>query len=181
MSAIQVVDYDPEWPGRFEELRRMIWRAVSDVAVSIEHVGSTSVPGLAAKPIIDMDIVVPSEQSMPTVIDKLAALGYIHRGDLGIAGREAFQRPSHSPAHHLYACPQASLGLRNHLAVREYLRARPESIRAYGELKKSLAIQHPNDIDKYIAKKSDFLLAILHQSGLSADDLRKITSANQIK
>ena len=110
---IEVIDYDPKWPHIFEQLRARIWPAVSDIATSIEHVGSTSVPGLAAKPIIDMDIVVPSPDDVSLVIERLKPLGYMHRGNLGIHGREAFGQPEDLPTHHLYLCYQGSLGLCN--------------------------------------------------------------------
>ena len=102
MRRIEVVDYDPHWPETFETLRSRIWTAVGDVALSVEHVGSTSVPGLAAKPIIDISIVVPERSDVRTGISRLATLGYVHRGDLGIAGREAFANPEGLPRHNLY-------------------------------------------------------------------------------
>jgi GrpB-like predicted nucleotidyltransferase (UPF0157 family) len=129
MRRIEVVDYDPHWPETFETLRSRIWTAVGDVASSVEHVGSTSVPGLAAKPIIDISIVVPERSDVPTGISRLATLGYVHRGDLGIAGREAFANPDGLPMHNLYLCPRDSVALANHLAIRNYLRTHPEAVR----------------------------------------------------
>lgn len=92
MRTIVVVDYDPEWSAIFEQLHAHVWPVVYDIAVVIEHVGSTSVPGLAAKPIIDMSVIVPSEREIPLAIERLSRLDYIHQGDLGIEGREAFKR-----------------------------------------------------------------------------------------
>src|SRR5258705_12320222 len=89
--AVEVVDYDPRWPTRFETLRARIVAALGSLADSIEHVGSTSVPGLAAKPIIDIDVLVVSAIDVPEAIERLALLGYLHRGNLGIDGREAFE------------------------------------------------------------------------------------------
>src|SRR5258707_11678358 len=105
---IVVVDYDPAWPSTFEMLRSRAWEVVGDFALSIEHVGSPSVPGLAAKPIIDMSVVVTSPTEISLAVTRLATLGYVHRGDLGIVGREAFHLPAGLPAHHLYVCPQDS-------------------------------------------------------------------------
>jgi GrpB-like predicted nucleotidyltransferase (UPF0157 family) len=127
VGAIVVVDYDPYWPATFEQLRQRIWPAVADVATSVEHVGSTSVPGLAAKPIIDMSVVVPTASDVSIAIGRLAALGYIHCGNLGVEERDAFQSPGDLPRHHLYLCPHNSLALRNHVLVRDYLRAHPEA------------------------------------------------------
>src|SRR5262245_8084049 len=104
ITSVVVVDYDRAWPEMFAALRAWLWPVVGDLASSIEHIGSTSVPGLAAKPIIDFDIVVPSAERVPAVIERLAGLGYRHRGDLGVPGREAFYRPRSTLAHQLYVC-----------------------------------------------------------------------------
>jgi len=87
---VVVVSYDPEWPAIFKALRDVYRRALGDLATAIEHVGSTAVPGLDAKPIIDIDVVIPSRSRLPEVIARLMALGYGHQGDLGVSGREAF-------------------------------------------------------------------------------------------
>ncbi len=144
----------------FADLHARIEPALRGIALAIEHVGSTSVPGLAAKPIIDIDAVIPSPTEMPAAIDRLAALGYVHSGNLGIAGREAFESPAALPAHHLYVCLKGGSALRNHLAVRDYLRRNPAAAAAYGRLKIQLAEQFPYDIESYLAAKTDFLTTI---------------------
>ena len=178
MATVIVVDYNPSWPTTFQQLHAHIWPAVQDIALTIEHVGSTSVPGLAAKPIIDMSIIVPSEREIVPAIERLATLGYEHLGNLGVEGREAFKRPEGTIAHNLYLCPQGSLGIRNHLAVRDYLRAHPETASAYGERKKRLADEFPDDIDRYVDGKTDTILRILREQGLSDEDLSSVESAN---
>jgi GrpB-like predicted nucleotidyltransferase (UPF0157 family) len=179
MKSIEVVAYDPEWPILFEQLRGQLWTVLHDVALTIEHVGSTSVPGLAAKPIIDISVVVPSERELPLAIAQLATLGYVHRGNLGIEGREAFDRPAGSPRHNLYVCPQGSLGLQNHLAVRDYLRTHPETARAYGALKQQLAERFPHDIERYVDGKTDLILEILRARELAPEDVAAIKRANR--
>ena len=164
---VLVVDYDPSWPDLFETLRRPVWAAVRDVALAIEHVGSTAVPGLAAKPVSDMDVVVASSNSMSEAIEKLATLGYIHQGNLGIQDREAFESPQELPAHHLYLCPQGSAALANHLALRDFLRRDPAAAAEYGRIKKQLAARFPADIEGYIAGKTDFILAVLRNAGFT--------------
>jgi uridine kinase len=176
---IVVVDYDPVWASVFEGLRARAWAVVGDFALAIEHIGSTSVPGLAAKPIIDMSVVVRSTEDVPLGIERLATLGYVHRGNLGVEGREAFQSPAQLPAHHLYLCPAGSLGLINPLALRDYLRAHPEVARAYGNLKKTLALEFPNDMDSYLDGKTDLILGILRQVGFSRDQLDTIERINR--
>lgn len=181
MRKITVQDYDPAWPGRFEQLRSHIWPTISDIATTIEHVGSTSVAGLAAKPIIDMTIVIHAAPQMPQLIDRLATIGYPHRGDQGVPGREAFARPDGTPAHNLYACVHGNnLGLRNHLAIRDHLRCQPAAARSYGELKKDLARQFPNDIDAYVDGKTEFILKILAEAGFTQEELLTIRTLNKI-
>jgi GrpB-like predicted nucleotidyltransferase (UPF0157 family) len=164
-TAIQVVDYDPSWPRIFDQLRKGIWPSVCDVATAIEHVGSTSVPGIAAKPIIDIDLVIESIADLPLVIGRLAALGYKYLGNLGIEGREAFRSIETQPHHHLYVCVQNSFALRNHLAVRDYLRNHPSDAAAYSKLKKRLAEQFSNERERYMEGKTEFILLILKQCG----------------
>jgi GrpB-like predicted nucleotidyltransferase (UPF0157 family) len=178
MPAVVVVDHDPSWPALFERIRANVWPAVHDLATSIEHVGSTSVPGLAAKPIIDLDIVVRSTDHMPTAIERLAALGYQHLGDLGIAGREAFRPPPGSPEHHLYVCRPDSAGLANHLTFRDQLRRRPELAQAYGALKTSLATQFAHDRDAYGAAKTAFIVDVLRQAAVPEERLQQIEREN---
>lgn len=163
--TIVVVDYDPSWPLTFASLRAPVWDAVRDVALAVEHVGSTAVPGLAAKPIIDIDVIVSARAEIRAAVDRLAAVGYVHQGNLGIEGREAFESPAGLPAHHLYVCVQGSAAPLNHLTLRDYLRGHPDRAAAYGQLKKQLAAQFPTDIDKYVAGKTDFVLATLRAAG----------------
>lgn len=174
MRTIVVQDYDSAWPEQFEMVRRELWPAVSDFAVAIEHVGSTSVPGLAAKPILDIDIIVPSGDDVPLAIARLAALGYIHRGDLGVEAREAFRPPPGPPARHVYVCPQGVLSLRNHLALRDHLRNNRASAEAYGALKKKLADQFPHDIDGYLVGKTGFIRDILRACGFTEEECGRI-------
>lgn len=178
MPKVIVTAYDPEWAAGFERLKALIWPAVSDFALSVEHVGSTSVVGLAAKPIIDLDVVIPSAEHLPLAVRRLATLGYTHLGDLGIEGRDAFEAPQGLPRHHLYVCSQDSLGLRNHLALRDYLRSHPEAVRAYAELKLELARQYPDDIDRYVEGKTGMILGFLRETGLGADHLESVRQQN---
>lgn len=176
---MRVVDYDPVWPGQFAGLRDRLWTAVGDFALTIEHVGSTSVAGLAAKPVIDLDIVLPSRNEVRLAVTRLAELGYEHLGDLGIEDREAFRAWPDEPAHNLYVCPRDSVPLHNHVAVREHLRTHPADLAAYARLKKQLAGEFAQDIDGYVEGKSEFLLAILAQCGFSGDRLDSIRRANR--
>ena len=156
-NPVIIVDYDPNWPGLFQALRRRIADALGDMAAAIEHVGSTAVPDLAAKPIIDIDVLLTSEPMLPAAIERLATLGYVHRGNLGIPEREAFFAPVNDPPHHLYVCPPCSGEFRRHIAFRDYLRAHPKDARVYGDLKIALAERFRDDRSGYSTAKSEFV------------------------
>ena len=125
----RVVDNDPAWPIAFEEIRSRLEPALADVALALEHVGSTAVPGLAAKPVIDVDVVVADATQVPIAIERLAALGYEHQGDLGVVGREAFGPLPGGPYHHLYVVVEGSEPHLDHVQLRDYLRPRGATVR----------------------------------------------------
>jgi GrpB-like predicted nucleotidyltransferase (UPF0157 family) len=177
---VQVVEYDPRWPEQFCLIRDRIWPCVGDIAIAIEHVGSTSVPGLAAKPVIDMDIVIPSRNEFPVIAMRLATLGYQHRGNLGIEDREAFWAPERRSDHHLYVCPRDSVALRNHIALRDHLRAHPLDAAAYSNLKRQLAERFSLDVDRYVEGKTDFILSILTRQGFSTEQLDLIGTPTEL-
>ncbi len=165
---IIVLPYDESWPCEFEKIKRELCSGLGPLALGIEHVGSTAVKGLWAKPIIDIDIVIPSGGNFDEVCRGLGAIGYSHSGDQGIKGREAFkyQGKEHLMGHHLYVCRQDSPELKRHIALRDYLRANKEAADEYGRVKREGALLHPFDIDGYIAHKSAFIEAVYKKAGL---------------
>jgi GrpB-like predicted nucleotidyltransferase (UPF0157 family) len=163
MQSVTMADYDPDWPARFEKLRERIATALGSLALRIEHVGSTSVPGMCAKPIVDLDVVVRPED-IPAAIAAVEALGYRHEGNLGVEGREAFRWTAEFPEHHLYVCPEGSPAFERHVLVRDYLRKHPEMARAYAELKKRLARQYHDNRTKYQQAKAEFVDSLLEQA-----------------
>jgi len=177
---IVVVEYDSQWPILYEQLRSLIWPAIADVAESMEHVGSTSVPGLSAKPIIDVTIIAADHDRLQQVIQRMAAIGYHHRGDLGVSGREVFSIPTGSPYCHLYAGVRSAIAIQNHLVLRDRLRANRDLAAAYSRLKKELALRFSNDIDSYIAGKTDFVLSVLRDAGFALSDLEALAEINTI-
>lgn len=181
MSRVDIRPYDPEWPRIFERIHAHVWPVVQHAAMRLEHVGSTSVPGLRAKPVIDACIVVASPRDIPYVVKALAGIGYTHRGNLGVPGREAFLHPESLPKHHLYASPRSSLSLKNHLGLRDHLRAHPEVALQYGDLKETLASQFPGDIDRYSVGKTDFILGILQEIGFTDEELAEIRNINRME
>jgi GrpB-like predicted nucleotidyltransferase (UPF0157 family) len=165
MSAPVIIeDYDPRWPEQFESLRARICRALGLLAVAVEHVGSTAVPGLAAKPIIDLDVLLRDPGDLAEAIARLAGLGYAHRGDLGVPGREAFKAPPDEFPHHLYACMPDSREYRRHLAFRDHLRCHPEDAKEYASLKRKLAAEFGPDREGYSQAKTEFVKKILGQA-----------------
>lgn len=150
-----VVDYQPRWPRDFARIR-----AELPAEWTVEHVGSTSVPGLAAKPIIDLDIVAEAD-AMPVVVAELSRLGWVHEGDGGIAGREAFLPRADLPPHHLYLVEAGGSAHRDHVDLRDLLRRRPDLAARYGELKRSLAPLLFTDRDAYGRGKTELIDTLL--------------------
>jgi GrpB-like predicted nucleotidyltransferase (UPF0157 family) len=166
--VITVVDYDPDWPGRFEGLRAEYAAAMAAAGiavVAIEHVGSTSVPGLAAKPIIDVDIVVQAAD-VTAASGVLISLGFTPLGDLGIPQRWAFRAPARLPRTNTYVIVDGCLSLRNHLAVRDVLRADKALRDEYAVVKKQAGARL-DDIDDYVAAKNGIVQKILTAAGLT--------------
>ena len=162
---VVVVKYDKRWKQWFEGLRERIGSALGDVALRIEHVGSTSIEGLSAKPIIDIDVVIKDSSYLNEAIKRLAVIGYEHEGDLGVTGREAFSYNGSQPqpAHHLYVCPEDSPELTRHIAFRDWLRAHPVQAERYSEIKKKGARLFPYNIEGYMEYKSPYIHEIYEQ------------------
>lgn len=170
--------YSPDWPTRFEQVAGELRSALGAVpSATVEHVGSTSVPGLAAKPILDIDVIV-SGADMDAAVSALVAVGYAHRGDLGVTDREAFAAPDDEPRRNVYVCRAGTLHVRNHLAVRDVLRARPDLRDEYAATKLALAADASMDIDTYIARKSAVLQKVLAVSNLTAEERLRILRLN---
>ncbi|MBC9914188.1 GrpB family protein [Chitinophaga varians] len=187
--TITVVPYTTEWAHTFEQLAGIYRAQLGQLITGVEHVGSTSVPGLAAKPIIDIDILIKEPAGLSPVVAVLDQLGYTWRGDLGIPGREAFGRNTDTtpldgngtswPAHNLYVCIEGCVSLKNHLQLRDYLRQHPDTARQYGTLKQELAVKYPHDIDSYVEGKTAFITGILAHTGMEEDALKNITAQNK--
>ena len=167
-ARVQVLPYDAAWKSNFEAIRAEIEAAIGDLILGIEHVGSTSVEGLAAKPCIDIDVVIRDASLLDAVVRGLGEIGYLHEGDLGIKGREAFryENKPHLQAHHLYVCPQDSEELYRHLTFRNYLRDNPDAAERYGRVKQEAAALFPHDIDGYIRYKSSCIEELYRLCGL---------------
>ena len=163
-----VQPYNEEWNADFTAIRDELNVVLNDLVLRIEHVGSTSVEGLSAKPVIDIDVVIQDRAYLPNVISALQKIGYTHEGDLGIPGREAFKYrgKEHLKKHHLYVCDLDSEELKRHIAFRDYLRSNPDAAAEYSRIKEEGAKMYPWDIDKYIEHKTPFIEMIYERLGL---------------
>ena len=167
-KKIIVTPYNEEWKTEFLKIKREIEKAISDLIIGIEHVGSTSVAGMSAKPCIDIDVIIEDYSIFDEVKTKLSLIGYNHEGDLGIKDREAFDYSDkpHLMNHHLYVCPKNSAELRRHLGFRDYLRSNEAAAKKYSAVKEKAAKLFPDDIDKYIEYKSPCILELYLACGL---------------
>lgn len=167
-AKVRVLPYDRDWKVQFDAIRQELEAALGDLILGVEHVGSTSVEGLSAKPCIDIDVVIRDYAVFSQVVQRLASIGYIHEGDLGIKDREAFRYSGkpHLMKHHLYVCPRDSGELHRHITFRDFLRSNPEAVRKYGQVKETAAQLFPEDMDKYIEYKAPCIAELYALCGL---------------
>ena len=153
---IQIVAYDPTWPAQYEDERQRVARAMAILAPRIEHIGSTAVPGLAAKPIIDLLVIVDRLESPERYGELLGSLGYAYFAVLGNHERHSFGRGT-PHTHHIHVVQAGSEEHARPIAFRDYLRAHPEVARRYGELKRTLAARYAHDRQGYVDAKTEFI------------------------
>jgi GrpB-like predicted nucleotidyltransferase (UPF0157 family) len=163
--AVRIVDYDPGWPAMYEAEKKAILGAAGEWLVAIEHIGSTSVPGLAAKPVIDIMGAVVSLDDAQNIIEPLATLGYdyVPEYEVEMPHRRYFRkgrRGNQGDKYHLHVVEPNGEFWHRHPAFRDYLRAHPEAANDYAELKRRLAVEHDTDVDAYTDAKSEFILGI---------------------
>ena len=154
---MRIVDYDPSWPDRFEEEAAALRAALGEVLVRAHHIGSTSVPGLAAKAVIDICLEVRDLASLEARDDAMRLLGYIPRGELGIPGRRYYPKGGVERTHHVHAYVSGNPLVAKHLAFRDYLRAHRQAARAYAQIKREASAKHLTDPDGYLAYKDAFV------------------------
>lgn len=177
---VDIHPYSSAWPAEFERVATELHRAVDGIpGARVEHVGSTAVPGLAAKPILDIDVIVETGL-MDRAVLALSTLGYASRGDLGITDRVAMRAPDAAPARHVYVCAAGSLAVRNHLGVRDVLRRDAGLREEYARVKRSLAADPGIDMARYIAGKSAVLQRVLALTSLTEAERAEILRANEL-
>lgn len=167
-----IVDLQPHneiWTQQFNELKSEFINELDSLILAVEHVGSTSIEGISAKPILDIDIIITHVSLFPQVCARLEKMGYIYQGNQGIEGREAFKinanelLNNNKPPHHLYVCSLDSKELKRHLAFRDYLRQHPDEAKEYEILKKSLAAT-VNTREEYTEGKTVFVESVLEKT-----------------
>ena len=160
-AAIEIAEYDPAWPSAYERERAAILTALEDLALAVEHVGSTSVPGLGAKPIIDIMIGLRKLADHARCVAPLRSLGYEHKGEFGIPGRHYFRKPVRGPrTHQLHMVEHCSGFWVRHLLFRDYLRRNPGEASAYQRLKLRLAARFGTDVEGYTEAKTEFIRSV---------------------
>jgi GrpB-like predicted nucleotidyltransferase (UPF0157 family) len=166
LRTIVVVPYDPSWADRYRVEEAALRALLGAELLAVHHVGSTAVPGLASKPIIDILAEVRAIETMDRLAQGMEAIGYRAMGEYGIPGRRFFVKgPDDARACHLHAFGAGHPRIGDHLAFRDYLRGHPDAALAYGRLKEELARRFPHDIDAYMAGKEPAIRELLRRAG----------------
>jgi len=162
MQRVLVVPHDPLWAGEFDRESQLLCLGIGDLLLAIHHIGSTAIPGIYAKPIIDMLAVVNDLAQLDQKSAALESLGYEVMGELGIPGRRYFRKNDSlgRRTHHVHAFQVGSPHIERHLAFRDFMRAHPMLADQYGDLKRKLAAAHPHDIEAYMDGKDGFIKAM---------------------
>ena len=162
-AGVRLLAYDPLWPMMFEAEAERIEAACAGLAIRLEHIGSTSVPGMSAKPVIDILAGRPPQSRPAPYIAAIRQLGYEHKGAFGVPGREYFRRGT-PRSHHVHLVSWSSAVWRDHVRFRDLLRADAAIARDYEALKRDLAIANANDRRAYTEGKGPFIRAAIRGS-----------------
>ena len=157
-KRVVVEKWNPQWKYEYKKIVASLGKDIIYNSIKIEHVGSTSVEGLSAKPVIDLDMVIEKDK-FAIIKELLNKKGYEYEGDLGIEGREAFSYSVKEElmTHHLYVCPQDSKEFFKHITFRNFLKNDPALAAEYSKVKEQAAVLYPDDIDKYMEFKSEII------------------------
>lgn len=183
-----IEQYNPEWKIEFEKIAQILQEALGDLAMAIQHVGSTSIVGMPAKPIIDIDIIIEDKELLKEIASRLEKLGYQNKGEQGIEGRFAFRQRTgiaslftplgKRQSHHLYVCYSDSLALKNHLLFRDALMNDTNLKTQYAQLKRTLIEDKSLNRAEYTSQKTAFILSVLAKTGLTDAELDSIKQSN---
>ena len=158
---VELVPHNPDWSHQADEEAQRILSGLSFPIIGIYHIGSTSVAGIKAKPILDFVMEVEDLEDVIQAVPEFEAIGYINKGEYGISGRQFFTRDTNGDrTHHLHVFQQATRILKGIHVFRDFLRANPDAAREYEKLKEKLAKRFPKQSGNYTAAKSDFILSM---------------------
>ncbi len=158
---IEVVPYNPDWPRLYSAEAERIAAALGGEMTAIHHIGSTAIPGIKAKPVLDFLVAVPRIERVDELNDSMVVLGYEPRGEYGIPGRRFFiKHTAGMRTHHVHIFQNGNPEITRHLNFRDYLRAHPDEAQAYSRLKEELARQYPEDSHGYTEGKNEFVQEI---------------------
>ncbi|WP_354680653.1 GrpB family protein (plasmid) [Macrococcoides caseolyticum] len=160
MRKLEIAPYNPTWTNMFKNEAQALTGVLSAEIISIDHIGSTSVPNLYAKPIIDILITVKDISKLDNYNNMLAEMGYEAMGENGISGRRYFQKGRDDRTHHLHVYEKGNQHVHRHLAFKDYLINHPNEVEDYGQLKLKLTNDNNTTIDEYIRGKNDFVQAL---------------------
>lgn len=162
-GQLRLSPYDPNWPLLFLAEKERLFASLGNDLLDVQHIGSTSIPGMPAKPILDIGVAVENFEEASRCISLLAHLNYTYKGENGIPRRHYFVK-GEPRTHHLHMLEIASEEWKNHLLFRDYLRANSTSAQAYASLKQSLSIRFATDREAYQTGKENFIKAVLHKA-----------------
>lgn len=163
-TPYRLVEWTCDYVTRFQHIREHLGPVLASAHARLEHVGSTAVAGTIGKPIIDLDVVVEDREAMPTAVAALTQIGFRHRGDLGVAGREAFDPPTGLPDSHPYLVVDGSPAYRDHVDLRDYLRSSPSAVARYNARKRELEQLLRSDPHAYTDAKGDVVQELLAEA-----------------
>jgi GrpB-like predicted nucleotidyltransferase (UPF0157 family) len=167
-GVVKLAPYSSEWPKLFEEEEKLLRGLIGKYVIDIQHIGSTSIPGMTAKPILDIGIAIARFQEGKRCVKPIESLGYEYKGENGIPGRHYFAKGD-PRTHHLHMLELDSEEWRKHIIFRDFLRENKEMAREYARLKRDLAEKFRNDRLSYTEGKSDFVAEILKMAGCNVD------------
>jgi GrpB-like predicted nucleotidyltransferase (UPF0157 family) len=161
VRKVQVVPHDPNWSKLFQAEADTIAAVLGREVMAVHHIGSTAIPNISAKPIIDILVEVPDIEKMDEFNEEMIRLGYWPQGEFGIPGRRFFVRGDDSArTHHVHIFQTGDPKVESHLNFRDYMIAHPQVAQAYGRLKEELAQEFPEDIEGYMEGKDGFIKKI---------------------
>ena len=176
---MKVVDYSAEWPRLYERELAVLREALGNEIVRAHHFGSTAVPGLAAKPVIDILLEVQSVERLDVFDNAMERLGYQPRGEFGIPGRRYYPKGGDDRTHHVHAFTDGDKQIEAYLALRDYLRTHPAAVAEYAAVKKEASMVHETDPEGYVAFKHDFVERMVAVALHWAEELRDKEQAGE--